>query len=155
MADLLTALELRDEEKVDRYICTIQRDGWKAFLRKVHKNDMRAIFKYLAKAEGRKRWGFIPEDASPLLNEHGQLIVSINERTRLITDTSRKRFTAPAEINPALTRHNPNHVPLAPFREQITGEFQPIQLVEIIKAVQSLSGNRAPGPDGITATPLH
>ena len=116
---------------------------------------MRAFFNYIAEAEGRKRWGFIPADATPMINDKGQLVPPIGERTRLITDMLYKRSAAPAEVNPALTCRNPNNVPLAPFREQITDDFHPAQMVEVIKAVKRLASNRAPGPGGITAAPLH
>ena len=125
------------------------------FPQKVHKNDMRALFNYLAKAEGRKKVGFVPADATPMINNEGHLVLSIGERVQLITDTFYKRFSAPAEINPTINRHDPNDVPLAPFRERIVDDFHPVQMVEVVEAVKSLTGNRAPGPDGITATPLH
>ena len=46
MSGLLAALEKQDEDRGEGYICTIQRGGWMAYLKKVRKNDMRAFFAY-------------------------------------------------------------------------------------------------------------
>ena len=148
MPELLTALEEKNARESERRMNRIGADGWKKYLQSVRKDDTRAFFAYLAKAEGRKQQGFVPTDASPMLDEEGKLVLTPQERVALITRTFRKRFAAPAMTNPHLSKKDPNNVPLPPYRNMKMGSFQPIREQEMILAIEHLSTGKAPGPDG-------
>ena len=124
-------------------------DGWRKFLTNFDKRDTRSFFAYLAKSEGRKTWGFVPADASPLLDEHQNEVASHSGKLNLITATFRRKFAAPTRVNPQSNSTDPNGRPLPPFTERMKDSFAPIQPVEMQKAIQQLSSNKAPGPDGV------
>ena len=149
MAKLLTAMEEGNALESDKYIRRIGADGWRKYLQSIKRHDARALFAYLAKSEGRKQKGFVPADASPMIDQQGCLIVSPKERVQLITRTFRKRFAAPAVINPALPASDPNNVPLKLFRRENMGEFLPLRLQEMVLAIAHLSSGKSPGPDGV------
>ena len=80
MPDLFTAPEQQTEDRTEVCICTIRRDGWMPYLEKAHKYDMRTLFAYLAKTEGRKRWGPIPADATPLVGNCGRPVIAMVDK---------------------------------------------------------------------------
>ena len=148
MPALLTALEEKNTQESDKRMNRIGADGWRKYLQSIRKDDTRAFFAYLAKAEGRKQQGFVPADASPMLDEHGRIVLTPKEKVALITRTFRSKFAAPAITNPQLSKQNPNNVPLPPYRNKNMGTFQPIREQEMIMAIAHLSTGKAPGPDG-------
>ena len=148
MTTLLTALERNDKEKCDRIIYRISADGWREYLRSVNKNDTRAFFAYLAKAEGRKQQGFVPADASPMIDERGNMVLTPHEKVELISRTFSRRFAAPAVTNPSLPAQNPDNVPLRLFRNEEMGQHRPIRLQEMLLAIAHFPNGKAPGPDG-------
>ena len=101
---LLTGLEEKDTGESDRKINRIGADRWQRYLQAVRKDDTRAFFAYLAKAEGRKRQGFVSTDASRMLDEKGQLVLTPHGRMLLIMRTFHKRFAGPAVTNPSLSK---------------------------------------------------
>ena len=145
---LLAALEEKNAPETDKWMSRIGADGWKKYLQSVRKDDTRSFFSYLAKSEGRKQQGFVPADASPMLNEAGKLILTPREKVILITKTFHKKFSAPARINPQLPKENPNNIPLEPYRKKQMGPCQPIRLQEMLLAIAHLPTGKAPGPDG-------
>ena len=72
----LTAIEHCDDYHVEQYMRRISSGGWRRFLSNIDKRGARAFFAYLAKSEGRKVWGFVHADTSPLLDEQIGEIVS-------------------------------------------------------------------------------
>ena len=148
MNNLLEALELQDTEQSDRYLRRISSDGWKKYLKQTNRNDTRAMFAYLARSEGRKKWGFVPEDSTPLRDSTGRLVLTPQEKVSLITNAFRMRFSAPAVLNTSLPATDPNNSPLQPFRRPVGATFRPVQTQEVLLALSNLSEGRSPGPDG-------
>ena len=86
METLLGALETGDVPKSDKYISRISADRWREYLQRVKRYDARALFGYLAKAEGRKPWKFVPADSTPLVDEQGRLVLTPIGKARIITN---------------------------------------------------------------------
>ena len=149
MDALLAAIERGDEERCERYMCRMGADGWRSYLKSVNKSDTRAFFAYLARSEGRKQQGFVPADSAPMRSENGELVLTGPEKVGLLTRALRRRFSAPAMLNPLLPRDDPNNVALPPYRKRMTGICEPIRAVEVKKALLSMAGGKSPGPDGL------
>ena len=146
---LLGALEARDMTEADRLMRRMSADGWREYLKSVHRNDTRAFFAYLARAEGRKRKGFVPADSRPMRDpRNGSLVVTPLGKVALITSAFGERFSAPAVVNPSLQLDNPNNLPLPPYRRQVEGQFERVSLPELKLALSKLSSGKAPGQDG-------
>ena len=149
MDTLLGAWERGDGSKSDKYISRISADGWRDYLDRVKKHDTRALFGYLARAEGRKPCGFIPADSSPLVDEQGRLTLTPLGKARIITQVFCRRFSANTVLNPQLPYANPEDKPLPGFQEAMTGDFAPLRMVELQKALAHMASGRTPGPDGL------
>ena len=78
MESLLGALERGDVPTSAKNISRISADGQRGNLRRVKRYDTRALFGYLARAEERKPWGFVPEGSAPLAGERGRLIKALD-----------------------------------------------------------------------------
>ena len=72
---LLRALRTGESEEANKLMNRMCKDGWKEFLRTARRPNTRPFFDYLAKAEGRKRWGVVPTDSAPLIR-NGRVMVS-------------------------------------------------------------------------------
>ena len=115
LEELFTALETGNEEMSDRLIAKIGAGGRKAYLQTTNQKDVRAMFSYLARTEGRKTGGFNPADSAPLMDAQGRAFLTPPDNVRVITKTFRRRFSAPAVLDPQHPRDSSNNVPLLPF----------------------------------------
>ena len=149
MDGLLEALEHQDTDRSERLIRRMSSDGWKLYLKKTNKNDTKALFAYLARSEGRKKWGFVPADSTPLIDTDGSLAINPQDKVRLVTKTFRARFSAAASNDPTLPTTDPNNVPIPPFRRPVRTPPQSVRKAEVLLALANLSEGRTPGPDGI------
>ena len=148
MDSLLEALEQRNMGEADRLMRRISADGWREFLKSVHRSDTRAFFAYLARAEGRKKRGFVPADSRPLKDPRGGLAISVRDKIALITASFGERFSAPAVVDRTLPLTDKNHVPLPPFRREVGESCAPVLISELRLALAHLASGKAPGPDG-------
>ena len=116
---LLMAIERGDDYHVEQLMRRISSGGWRHLLATVNKRGTRASFAYAAKAGGRRAWGLVPEDTSPLLDERRQEVAPQRGNVDLITATFREKFAAPAAINLIECEADPSLWPPPPFRERI------------------------------------
>ena len=141
---LLQAFRDGDAEEANKLMNRMCKDGWKSFLRTVRRSNTRPFFDYLAKAEGRKRWGAVPTDSVPLFHK-GEVIVSNKAKCALLAEAFGRKIGGPAQRG--VTDVPRESEPLGTFR-QIPGlSHNPITTVEIHRALKVLSPHKAPGPD--------
>ena len=72
----------------------IASDNWRNYLTNTNKADTKAIFGFLARAEGRKQKGFSRIDMHPMTNTEGVRVNSPQEKVALLTQAFKVRFTA-------------------------------------------------------------
>ena len=94
------------------------------YLQRAKKREARALFAYLARAGGRKPWGSVSADSSPLRNQDDRLVLAPMGMERPITRAFYRRISAPAGLDPQHQQTDPNAMPPPKFREAMRGEFQ-------------------------------
>ena len=156
MNALLEALESNQREKSEYLISRMSADGWKKHLKEVSLSDTRSLFAYLAKSEGRKPWGFVPGDSSPLVDERGRLVLAHSEKVKLLTKAVSERFTASRNTAAGFAHGSANDAggrggehPLGAYRGRMQGDLVPVTRLEVNKAISSLTSGKTPGPDGL------
>ena len=144
---LLAALEEGNETKIDTLLNHICSDGWHAYLRTVSRSNTQSFFAYLAKAEGRKRWGYTPRDSTPLFH-NGAYVLSNREKCTIIAEAFRDKFKASVDTDAIPLLGQREDLPLGPFRQSLTGEPREVTIVEVRRAIRTLAPSKTPGPDG-------
>ena len=94
MEYLFTAIELGDTYHIEQYMRRMSADGWKECLRGVNKRDTRAFFAYLTKSDCRKLWGFVLTETTPMKDDDGNVVVTHEGKSRLISESFRQRYSA-------------------------------------------------------------
>ena len=159
MPYLLTALKWGDQLHIDKAMRSINAANWKSYLASANKADTRGIFAYLARSEGRKQKGLTKYDLYPMHHPDGYKVTDPRAKAHLITEAFRKRFTtiisdaipSPPTSDEAIPRTHAHLLnPLQPYRKQMQGHPTPIRYVELLRAIQEQSLNKAPGIDNIT-----
>ena len=151
--ELLTALETGRHDIANRLIGQISADGWRGFLKGVKSADARAMFRYLAKAEGREKRVITQADPAPIILEIGSEIISGRGKSEAIAVHFAKRLAAPEQRTEdgSTAATNQHRCPLQPFRERIHDPMGKIDTWETKKAITVQSDHKAPGPDSLTA----
>ena len=126
MERLLTALESVGGEATGRYMNQIGSEGWKAYPANTDKNNMRATYADLARAEGRENWGCAPAESVPLMDEPGNRVFTALGKVNMTSQTFRALFSSPAAQDPRVPAGYPNNVPLSPFRVRLTEPSRPV-----------------------------
>ena len=148
---LLESLEQHDRGRPDRYMRHISSDGWWLYLKDTNKNDTRSLSGYLARFEGRKRRGFVPADSTSVRGAAGNLVLAPVTEVRPIASTFRSRSSAPAVINQALPRTDPNNTPRPPLRRPVAAAFRLVQRPDVQPAIANIPERRTREPDGFPA----
>ena len=110
-------------------------DGWKGFVAETTRSITSALFKYLAKGDGRTARGITPFDSAP----------SIVKGLLAVGDARRRECIAEAFANKLQPSYNPESAeqqderldapPLPAFTERLEGQRKQVTKMEIVKAV--------------------
>ena len=85
----------------------------------------------------------------PMVGDNGVRAVSPQAKVMFLTEAFRERFTAEEKSPSTQGGIRLLQSPLPPFRAPLPPKPEPIQYVELIRAIQEQASGKAPGADGI------
>ena len=138
---------------VEKLMRKISADGWKEYLGGIGRSNTRSLFAYLAKEEGRHKWGLSPADLAPLKLD-GQVVVGPRRKCEALAEAFCAKLTAPAESQSMHDGTYSSAQPLPRFREDLKGTPKPISELGVLKAAKGLAKRKTPGPDGLPVIPF-
>ena len=148
IGELKKSLDRGDEYYTERLLNQIGADGWKSFLGTVARSNTRSFYAYLAHADGRRTWGFVPADSAPIIH-NDEIIIRNRDKCEAIATAFAERMMAAAQRLPGTHHTNPDDYPLEPFQENITETYTPVSEIEITRAIREMKPRKSPGPDGL------
>ena len=122
----------------------IKSDGRSAFLNKTRTSDMTKLSHTLATMDGHKRRGTSFSRPAPL-EQDGELFATGEAKCGLLADYFQKKLNGPLaqeELKSIL-----EEIEISFDKSQ--QNWAPVEIVEVVKATNSLSPQKAPGPDKI------
>ena len=151
--ELFPGYQLAREQKEDRIWIKIQnkilRAEWREFLATVRMGDLRRIFQYFARKDGRTEPSYRPSCLDPLCVD-GRIIVRAQEKAEALAC----HFATKLSTGGPITKQSENLV-RRKIREGFrVGRWQllpPITEQEIMLAAREMSKGKAAGPDGVPA----
>ena len=153
----------------------MSRDSWRDFLKQISPLNTKAIFRYLAKEDGRISRANAHSCRDPLKDTDGALRFTGPEKCRLLADHIEEKLRKPAESAPKPSntvggnspysivkanetqqppnrkKKNKNNGKPRQNKAKIDGEFEKFSEVEIRKALGSMAKKKAAGHDGYVA----
>ena len=147
--ELKLAISSGETGKMELLMDKITADGWHDFLKTVSRSNTKAMYAYLAKAEGRKQWAHIAVKNAPLVY-YDKVLQTDREKAEKLAQIFSIRMAARTaddteEEGDALTWC----APLTSFNERIDQSHEPVGSIEIQKALKGLKPGKAPGPDNL------
>ena len=137
MDELLDSIEQRRPEDIDRLLRRISAEGWRKYLATASRSNARSLFAFLAKAECRRIWGYVPADSLSMAHEPRTILGSRN-KCEHIAQTFCAALSAQSVIEPELQDENPDCHLLPPFRGHIQEPHVPVRGAEVTKALVKL-----------------
>ena len=131
-----------------RLLNKISADGWRALARRVARSKTRAFFAYVAKTEGRKKKGFTPDGAAPLL-EGDELITSNRGKCEALAREYAGRLAASSGQADPDSDMQLEMRPLPSRWEVPAGAPPGTRQAEAHNAIRRLEGDWCAGPDQI------
>ena len=135
-----------DQQLIGELIKKISADRWRTFLKSARRSSARAFYAYLARAEGRKKKGYIPEMAAPIL-EQNETITSARGKCEAIAREFAHRMAAPSETSSEIAQEGLETRQLPPSREVLQGGPMEVRQTEVHKAIHILASYKTSGPD--------
>ena len=148
----MAALENNLHKVSDMLINKISMDGWRGFLGKVGRSNARVLYKYLSRATDESRWEVAADEIAPIETD-GRCISGGWEKCEAIAAHFAAKLSTGSRR--AITREEMKNEadaqPLSPFRGRVLEELEPVERIEVDKAVDSMALGKAPGPNGVPA----
>ena len=117
---LIDGLGAGDISKSEMLTDYTSRNGCECCLASISKSDLKALFIYLAKREGRSKWADDPAESIPLI-EGDQISADSHAKAEITAQQLQDRLSGPSGASgPAETPPDRGSPPLPPFREVIT-----------------------------------
>ena len=146
---LIKAMEKRESSEAEVLINSISREHWKEYLASTRISDLRRLYDYLAKAEGRKPRGHQFSCMAPLLNVKGERVMNPGDKCELLADYFQEKLTERTNKGLRKGARKGKNQPPGEYREVCNQEHELFREVEVRKAVYAQAGEKATGPDKI------
>ena len=146
-ADFRKAMERDDRLEAEKLMDKISEDGWRKYLGTVRRSNTRSFYAYLARSDGRRRWGLTPAESAPFI-DGTRVIIHDKEKCEAIARAFYRKMQAPAILDTERHHTDRGAYPLSPFRERLLGVHETVMAVEVAKAIRGMTSGKAPGPDG-------
>ena len=153
ISELLLALETNNKKEKDELVSRTSIDNWHGVLGRINRSNARAIHAHLARIEGRNQKEIAPEDLAPIFYRR-KLVSGLRQRCEAVAEHFHERMSAPGVRKEGGSSRDVvynDRMPLSPFVEVLTGEYTPIETVEVMRAIGGLPKRKAPGADTLPA----